>query len=116
MSRIITLYLRDILQNMQDTQEFVAGLSYEGFVRDKKTLNAVVRSIEIIGEAAKNIPDGVRSKYTDIPWKEMAGMRDLLIHFYFGVDPEAVWIAVKERIPVLMPVIERILQEISKEQ
>jgi uncharacterized protein with HEPN domain len=111
MSRNVTLYLRDIVQNMRDTQEFIAGLSYDDFSTDKKTFNAVVRAIEIIGEAAKNVPDSVRNKYADIPWKEMAGMRDKVIHFYFGVDQEAVWVAVKERIPALMPLIEQILRE-----
>ena len=64
---------------------------------DKRTFNAVIRSLEVIGEAAKNVPDEIRAKYPLVPWKEMAGMRDKVIHFYFGVDREAVWIAVKDR-------------------
>jgi len=113
MSRNITLYVKDILQNMQDAEEFIRDMSYEQFAGDKKTLNAVLRSIEVIGEAAKNVPDEVRDKYPDIPWKEMAGMRDKVIHFYFGVDKEVVWSVVKDRIPAIRPPIEKMLREIE---
>jgi uncharacterized protein with HEPN domain len=75
-----------------------------------------MRSIEVIGEAAKKVPDEIRAKYPSVPWKEMAGMRDKLIHFYFGVDQEAVWLVVKERIPNLKPLIEQILQDLSVAQ
>ncbi len=74
MSRDISLYLKDILLNMGDAEEFIRGFSYDQFVSDKKTLNAVLRSIEVIGEAAKNVPDEIRRKYPSVPWKEMAGM------------------------------------------
>jgi uncharacterized protein with HEPN domain len=113
MKRYVALYVRDILQNMQDTQEFIQGLSYEQFVDDKKTFNAVVRSLEVIGEATKHVPDNIRGKYPAIPWKEMAGMRDKVIHFYFGVDREAVWLAVQERIPAIRPLIEQVLQNLE---
>ena len=62
-------------------------MSYQQFVDDKKTFNAVVRAIEVIGEAAKNVPSAIRTRYSAIPWREMAGMRDKVTHFYFGVDP-----------------------------
>ena len=113
MSRNITLYIKDILQNMSDAEDFISGMSYDEFTNDKKTLNAVLRSIEVIGEATKNIPDDIRNLYPDVPWKEMAGMRDKVIHFYFGVDKEVIWVVVKERIPVLKPVISRLLREIE---
>ena len=116
MSRDISLYIKDILQNMSDAEEFIQGFSYVQFQSDKKTLNAVMRSIEVIGEAAKKVPDEIRAKYPSVPWKEMAGMRDKLIHFYFGVDQEAVWLVVKERIPNLKPLIEQILQDLSVAQ
>ena len=114
MIRNIPLYIKDILQNMRDAEEFIQGLSYGQFVNDKRTFNAVVRSLEVIGEAAKSIPDEIRAKYPLIPWKEMAGIRDKVIHFYFGVDREAVWIAVKDRIPALRPLIEQILKDLEK--
>jgi len=113
MSRNITLYVKDILQNMLDAEEFIEGMSYEQFISDKRTLNAVLRSIEVIGEAAKNVPDEIRTQYPDIPWKEMAGMRDKVIHLYFGVDKEVIWFVVKDRIPAIRPLIERTLKEIE---
>jgi uncharacterized protein with HEPN domain len=111
MSRKLSIYIRDIIQNMQDAEEFVKGMSFEEFELDKKTFNAVVRSIEVIGEAAKNVPDDLRAKYSAVPWKEMAGMRDKLIHSYFGVNCEAVWLSVKERMPVIKPYIEEVLRD-----
>lgn len=98
---------------MSDAEDFISGISYEQFTNDQKTLNAVLRSIEVIGEAAKNIPDNIRNLYQDIPWREMAGMRDKVIHFYFGVDKEVIWFVVKERIPDLKPVISRLLRELE---
>jgi uncharacterized protein with HEPN domain len=116
MSRNVSLYIRDILQNMQEAAEFILGMSYEQFVNDKRTFNAVLRSIEVIGEAAKNVTDEVRSRYPDIPWKEMGGMRDKVIHFYFGVDKEVVWFVVKDRLPSLRPLIEKVLIEVERVQ
>ena len=116
MTRTIALYVKDIIQNMADAEEFIQGLSFETFISDKKTFNAVVRSIEVIGEATKNIPQSICSRYHDIPWKEMAGMRDKLIHFYFGVDREAVWLTVKERIPAIRPIFQLILRDLENKK
>ncbi|HDQ03274.1 MAG TPA: DUF86 domain-containing protein, partial [Deltaproteobacteria bacterium] len=74
---------------------------------------AVVRSLEIIGEAARNIPDELRQQYKDIPWKRMAGMRDKLIHGYFGVDYESVWAVATERIPELKKPLQKMIKEQS---
>jgi uncharacterized protein with HEPN domain len=112
MSRNVELFVKDILRNMRDAEEFIQGLSYEQFAEDKKTFNAVVRAIEIVGEAAKSIPEELRAKYPAIPWREMAGMRDKVVHHYFGVDKEAVWIVAKERVPALKPVFEAILNDL----
>ena len=108
-------YLRDILVAVNDVESFVQELTYDEFVKDRKTLNAVVRSIEIIGEASKNIPEAVKAKYKDLPWKQMAGMRDKLIHAYFGVDTETLWKAAKDNIPPLKAPIQRMLKEGEKE-
>ena len=83
--RKLSIFIRDIIQNMREAEDFIRGMSFEDFELDKKTFNAVVRSIEVIGEAAKNVPESLRSRYPAVPWKEMAGMRDKLIHSYFGV-------------------------------
>ena len=79
-------YLEDILQAMERAEEFVQGMTFESFLADDKTASAAVRKLEIIGEAAKHIPDDIRRKHPELPWGEMAGMRDRLIHAYFGVD------------------------------
>ncbi|MCX5885888.1 MAG: DUF86 domain-containing protein [Proteobacteria bacterium] len=116
MNRNITLYLQDILDNMERAEEFVETMDYEAFSRDTKTSYAVVRCIEIIGEATKNIPMSIRRKYPQMPWKEMAGMRDKVIHFYFGVNPQKVWLVVKEDIPTIKPILERIKKDLQKKE
>lgn len=105
------LYLADILAAMAAIERFVEGMSFEDFVRDDKTASAVVRKLEIIGEAAKQIPVDVRRAYPQIPWSEMAGMRDRLIHAYFGVDYGLVWRTIQERIPHIVPVIRQMLAD-----
>ena len=94
-------YLEDILGAIADIGDFVKNMSFDGFKKDKKTINAIVRSIEIIGEATKKLPVSLRHKYASIPWKKMAGMRDKLIHEYFGIDLEILWVVVKKDIPAL---------------
>ena len=116
MSRTISIYIKDILQNMDDAVEFIQGMSYEQFVADKRTLNAVLRSIEVVGEATKNIPDEVRTRYPQVPWKEMAGMRDKVIHSYFGVDRETVWLVVRDSIPAIKPLMQQVLEDLEKQE
>jgi len=114
MKRDYRVYLRDILQAFRNASQFVKGLSYEKFITDRKTTSAVIRELEIAGEATKQLPASIRRKYPDIPWSDMAGMRDKLIHFYFGVDTEIVWETVKVRIPELEPLIEKVLADLEQ--
>ncbi len=108
-------YIADILAAIKETEEFTRGMSYKTFSSDKKTINAVIRSLEIMGEAAKRVPDHVKEKYPDIPWKRMAGMRDKLIHEYSGVDLEIVWTVVKEELPPIKPFIEKLYNDTIKD-
>jgi len=115
MKRDYRVYLRDILQAFHNAQQFVEGLSYEKFITDRKTISAVIRELEIVGEATKQIPASIKKKYPNIPWSDMSGMRDKLIHFYFGVDMEIVWETVKVRIPELEPLIEKVLADLEQQ-
>jgi len=104
--REIEDYLNDIREAIAEVGEFTFGMDYESFAADKKTVNAVIRSLEVLGEATKHIPASFRRKYPDIPWTKMAGMRDVLIHDYMGVDLRTVWNVVRERLPELMAMFE----------
>jgi uncharacterized protein with HEPN domain len=106
-------YLKDILDAINEVDIFTRGLSYEHFKDDRKTVNAVVRSIEVIGEAAKRIPKAIREKHSGVPWKKMAGMRDKLIHEYFGIDLEILWKAAQKEIPVLKQPIQDVLDSLE---
>lgn len=107
-------YLKDISDSIEDIGTFAGKMTYDYFVKDKKTINAVVRSIEIIGEAVKKVPVSLRNKYPSIPWKKMAGMRDKLIHEYFGVDLEIIWMVIKKDIPSIKPMVKQLFDEIKE--
>jgi uncharacterized protein with HEPN domain len=110
--RDIRLYLKDILEALRAVEKFVEGMEFNEFQADDKTSSAVIRKFEVIGEAAKNIPEAIQEKYPGVPWKEMAGFRDKLIHFYFGIKYDLVWKSVKSRVPELIIIIQKMLNEI----
>jgi uncharacterized protein with HEPN domain len=116
MTRDPKLFLHDILRSAQYIQSFVKELSYDEFIKDEKTSSAVIRKLEIIGEAAKNIPDTLKVKYPEILWKDIAGMRDHLIHGYFGVDYVMVWNTIKSDIPTFTSSISKILDELDSKE
>lgn len=105
-------YLNDTVESIEDIWSFTKGMSYEDFKNDKKTLYAVIRCLEIIGEAVKKIPTNIREEYSDIPWREIGGMRDKLIHEYFGVDIETVWDTIIEDLPPLKNSISRMIDDL----
>lgn len=105
--------LLDILESINRITEYCYNLDYETFLKDKKTQDAVIRNIEIIGEAVKLLSPDLRKKYRNIPWKNIAGMRDKLIHFYFGVNLDIVWDVSKNEIPKFKIVVENIISELK---
>jgi uncharacterized protein with HEPN domain len=104
-------YLEDILEAARKIERFTQGTNYAEFERDEKTVDAVLRNFEVIGEAAKKIPDSVRQEYDAVPWSEMAGMRDRLIHGYATIDLEIVWTTVEAEIPTLVAQLETVRDE-----
>jgi uncharacterized protein with HEPN domain len=104
-------YLQDILDSISDIELFIANITETEFYKNKEKKYAVVRALEIIGEAAKNLSKELRAKHKEIPWKDIAGMRDKLIHFYFGIKWELVWGTVKHKIPELKNQLLKILEK-----
>ena len=113
MKRNYLLYLDDILKSIHKIETFTAGYDFEHFKTDDKTVSACVRELEVIGEATKQIPDEIASKYLQIPWSLMAKMRDKLIHWYFEIDEEIVWKVITEQFPLLKTQIEVMKKELE---
>ena len=111
--RQIKDYVDDILTSIADINQFTGNLDFDGFRSDKKTVYAVIRCLEIIGEAVKKIPVDIRGQYPSIPWQAIAGMRDKLIHDYFGVDVELVWDTVQGELGRLNEVLQEVADSLS---
>jgi uncharacterized protein with HEPN domain len=106
-----TNFLKDILDSIERIENYVLDLDYEDFSNDQKTVDAVIRNLEVIGEATKNISEEFRNKHPNLPWREMAGMRDKLIHGYFDVMYSIIWETVKNDLPLIKSKIIEILGE-----
>ncbi len=113
MSRDYRDYLNDIIDAIKTAQEFTNQQNFEAFSQDKKTIFAITRALEIVGEAIKKIPVHLPKKYPSIPWKELAGMRDKLIHNYSGVNLSIVWETVSQELPPLLKEFDHILQDLK---
>ena len=105
------LFVMDILESINKIEKYIEGLNYEQFVRDEKTKDAVVRNLEIIGEAANQIPKEIQQKFSNVPWAQIIAMRNRMIHGYFAIDYRIVWDIVKIDIPLLKKELELILQK-----
>jgi len=106
-------YLADVMEAIRRVIVYTADLSYETFLEDAKTQDAVLRNIQVIGEAVKRLSARVRQAYPGVPWREMAGMRDKVIHDYFGVNYDIVWTVASRELPVLQPKIEDIQRQLE---
>ena len=113
--RVYTDYLQDIVDHAEKAMRFVRGVSFDDFGDNEEKVFAVVKMLEIIGEAARHLPKSVRDKYANIPWKQVTGMRDKMTHEYFSVDLEVVWRTVHDDLPPLRDTAKKILEDLAQE-
>jgi len=106
-------YVRDMLDASTKAIQFVKEVDFGAFSKNEEKVFAVIRALEVIGEAAKNIPKSMRERYVDIPWEEIIGMRNKVIHGYFGVDLKVIWKTIHEDLPPLKANLEKILEELK---
>lgn len=113
MKRNIKVYLNDILESIDLIEGYINNISEDKYCKNQQLQDSVVRRLEIIGEAVKQIDDTFRSKYSEVPWKKIAGLRDVLIHEYFGVNPFRVWAALQKDLPQLKKDIKTIITDLK---
>jgi uncharacterized protein with HEPN domain len=106
-------YLLDIQDAIERALEYTNGLTWDEYLHDNKTQDAVVRNLEVLGETTKNISDDLRIEYPAVPWRDMSGTRDRLVHHYFGISQEIVWQIVQKDLPGLKQQIANMISEIS---
>ncbi|MGC9060976.1 MAG: DUF86 domain-containing protein [Thermoplasmata archaeon] len=106
--------MEDIIESIELIESYVENMDFGDFKKDRKTVDAVVRNFEIIGEAARNIPDNIKAKYTDIDWKGMIGLRNRIAHGYFGISITIIWEILKRELPPLKEKMKQILEKGEK--
>ena len=108
--RQLLFRVQDILDSLEAIRAYIAGMNFQDFVADRRTVDAVIRNLTVIGEATAHIPDEVCAEYPDIPWTDMRAMRNFVVHEYFGVSDAILWDTVTQNLPPLHEPIERILK------
>ncbi len=115
MQRAYEAYLKDILESIRKIEKYTENMSYGDFKGDELRQDAVARNLEIIGEAVKKIPDEIKNRKTEIEWKKIAGLRDILAHEYFGINLEIVWDVMENKLPDLKTNTQAILYELKRD-
>lgn len=110
MSRRSRLFLKDIAESCQKVPNYSAGVTFEQFSSDERTIDAVVRNLEIIGEAVKNLPEEIKDSRPDVEWRRIARFRDIIVHHYFKVDLDVVWDVVENKISLLEEAVNNLLE------
>lgn len=106
--RPVDLLLDDIVESIERVEQYIKGISFEEFVKDQKTIDAVVRNLEIIGEAASRLPDDFKGRHSNIEWHKVVGLRHRIVHVYFGIDLQIIWEIVQKDLPLLLQDLSRI--------
>jgi uncharacterized protein with HEPN domain len=103
--------LRDIIDAIQKVERYTRGMSPEAFAADDRTIDAVVRNLTVLGEASRHVPSAVEARHPEVPWAKMRGIRNVVVHEYFGVDAEILWRTARDDLPPLLPLLERVAGE-----
>ena len=109
--RSYLMFLEDIIESIEKIEIYIRELPYNAFIEDSKTVDAVVRNLEIIGEASKRIPDNIKENLKEVPWHRMTGLRNIIAHEYFGIDLNIIWKIIKENLPEVKPSLKKLLKE-----
>ena len=112
--RSYRVFAEDILEAMDKIERYIASLTYQVFAQNEMIVDAVIRNLEIIGEASRNIPEDVKGRHPHIPWRRMIGLRNLIIHQYFGVDLDIIWEIISKNLPETKPMIIEMLREFNE--